>query len=222
MPTQKPMEIISDLFDSNTVVNMQQIKSALGEVSSMTVFRHLRQMSYRRSYNHNGRFYTKYDPSHYDHLGLCSYGTIRFSIDGTLIKTVKRLVLEAEAGSTHQELSNCLRIRVHNTLYNLLKKNQIDREKVLSIYVYLHPSLKVQELQLNMRKELIDQAVASNFTVGDDIIIQVLLTLIRHPGSAATDVMRYLQGHSPPITIQHIRFVFSMYELDSIEEKKGL
>ena len=53
------------------------------------------------------------------------------------------------------------------------------------------------------------------------MIIQVLLAIIRHPGSNEGDVTRYLHGHSPPITLQHVRIIFERYDLNNVEEKKG-
>jgi hypothetical protein len=39
--------------------------------------------------------------------------------------------------------------------------------------------------------------------VSDAVIIQVLLVLIRHPGSRPADVVRRLRGHDPPIIRPH-------------------
>jgi hypothetical protein len=57
--------------------------------------------------------------------------------------------------------------------------------------------------------------------VSDQVVIQVLLTLLHHPASTAADVVRYLRGHSPPITAMQVRIVFARYELDSIGKKGG-
>jgi len=58
-------------------------------------------------------------------------------------------------------------------------------------------------------------------TIGDPVIIQILLTLLHHPGAKAAGVVRYLRGHSPPITMAEVRIVFTRYELDSIGKKGG-
>jgi hypothetical protein len=36
---------------------------------------------------------------------------------------------------------------------------------------------------------------------------------------ARCDLVRYLRGHSPPITAMQVRIVFTRYELDSIGKK---
>jgi hypothetical protein len=38
---------------------------------------------------------------------------------------------------------------------------------------------------------------------------------------ARCDLVRYLRGHSPPITAMQVRIVFTRYELDSIGKKGG-
>lgn len=224
MSRHRSAETILKLFESKTVVDLPAIQTTLGGASAMSVFRYLKHVPYRRSYNHNGRYYTKHDPSRYDRFGLWSYGDIYFSMDGSLKNTVRRLVREAEAGVTHQELYACLRVRVHNTLYELLGKGEIERERVISIYIYLHIDHTIQKAQIRRRTEQIayQQAAAAKGKLSDQIIIQVLLTLIHHPGAKAADVVRYLQGHSPPISMSQVSIVFARYDLDNIGGKKGL
>jgi hypothetical protein len=70
MAQPRSAETLLDLFASETVVDLPRIQEALGGASSMTAFRYLRQIPYRRSYNHNGRYYCLHEPSRYDRLGL--------------------------------------------------------------------------------------------------------------------------------------------------------
>jgi hypothetical protein len=63
--------------------------------------------------------------------------------------------------------------------------------------------------------------VAAVAEISDAVIIQVLLTLLRHPGSDAADVVRHLHGHSPPIPMNQVRAVFDRYHLDNLAEKGG-
>ena len=216
---RSPQQLLQ-LLESKPVVDLAAIRSALGDVSVMTAFRYLKQVPYRRSYNHNGRYYTVHDPSRYDRLGLYSHGDIHFSADGSLRNTVRRLVHEAEAGATHRELHDRLEVRVHNTLADLLHKGEVDRERLMQVYVYLHVEPAVRRAQLRRRKGLI-AAAAVEAEVTDAIVIQVLLTLLRHPGAKAADVLRYLRGHSPPIMMGHVRAVFDRYDLDELGEKGG-
>jgi len=211
-------DVLLKLFAQKTVVDLPAIQEALGGVTAMTAFRYLRQVPYRRSYNHNGGYYCLYEPSRCDRLGLWSVGDIRFSKDGSLKATVRRLVHEAAAGTTHRELADWLRLRVHNTLLSLVRGGEVSREQVEAVYVYLHTEAAIREEQLVRRREQVgrrlpDTDVAGETSLDDAVVIQVLLTLIRHPGSGPTQVVRRLRGHAPPITSQQVHAVFTRYDL---------
>ena len=196
MAQSRSAENLRDLFASETVVDLPRIQAALGGASSMTAFRYLRQISYRRSYNHNGRYYCLHEPSRYDRLGLWSVGDVHFSVDGSLAKTVRRLVHEMEAGATHRELQERVRVRVHNTLLTLLRRGEIERERLAQLYVYLHRDADIREVQIQRRETLLNAGDAARIGAGipDEIIIQVLLTLLHHPGAKAAQVVRYPGG----------------------------
>ena len=223
MPTHRSPHTLLKLFESKKVVDLQALQKALGNVSAMTVFRYLKQIPYRSSYNHNGRYYTMHEPSRYDRYGLWSYGDIHFSMDGNLSQTVRRLVYEAEAGATHQELYERLRVRVHNTLYVLFRKGEIERKQVVSVYIYLHTDPTIQEVQLKHRNQQIvtQESDIAEGKINDRIVIQILLTLLRNPGAKAVEVVQHLYGHSPPISMDQVRTVFEIYNLDNIKEKGG-
>ena len=223
MAQSRSAETLRDMFASETVVDLPRIQVALGGASSMTAFRYLRQIPYRRSYNHNGRYYCLHEPSRYDRLGLRSVGDVHFSVDGTLGKTVRRLVYEMQAGATHRELQERVRVRVHNTLLTLLRRGEIERERLAQLYVYLHPDADIREEQIQRRGALLDagKTVRIETAVPDEIVIQVLLTLLHHPGAKAAQVLRYLRGHSPPVSMGQVEAVFARYDLESIGKKGG-
>ena len=50
-----------------------------------------------------------------------------------------------EAGATHRELQDRLRVRVHNTLLTLLRRSEIERERLAQLYVYLHRDADIRE-----------------------------------------------------------------------------
>jgi hypothetical protein len=214
MPSRRSPDLLLELLKAKPVVDLATIRSALGHVSGMTAFRYLRRVPYRRSYNKNGRYYSLHDPSRYDRSGLWSWQDIHFSVDGSLRNTVRRLVHEAEAGASHRELQERLRVRAYNTLLDLLHKGEIDREQLAEVYIYLHTNAGVRTSQLQRRQELLARiAESQEAEASEEVIIQVLLTVIRHPGSGPGDVVRRLRGHSPPVTMQQVQTVFTRYEL---------
>jgi len=214
MSLHRSPSLLLELLRSKPVVDLATIRSALGNVSHMTAFRYLRQVPYRRSYNQNGRYYSHHEPSRYDRFGLWSWQDIHFSVDGSLRNTVRRLVREAEAGATQRELQERLRVRVYNTLLDLLRKGEIDRDRLARVYVYLHTDRGVRASQLQRREEMLRSIAESREAeTSDEVIIQVLLTLIRYPGLGPGEVVRRLRGHSPPVTTQQAEAVFTRYEL---------
>lgn len=203
------------ILESRPAVDLPAICAALGGVSPMTAFRHLRQVAYRRSYNRNGRYYSRHDPSRYDRLGLWSWQGIHFSVDGSLKNTVRRMVHEANGGATQRELQERLRVRVHNTLLDLLRQGEVARERLVKLYLYLHTDEQVRAAQLERRRELLSQAAEgrAETEISDEVVIQVLLILIRHPGLEPAEVSRRLRGHSPPVTRTQVEAVFTRYAL---------
>jgi hypothetical protein len=220
VPKPRSAQKLMQVFTEKKVVDLPCIQTALGDVSVQTTFRYLKLVPYRRSYNHNGRYYALYDASRFDRLGLWSFDGIYFSVDGSLLHTVRRLVHEAPAGATHRELQQQLQLRVHNTLLDLWRKAQISRESVSGFYVYLHPEDTVRQAQMTRRQELLSTQ-QTEAEVADSMVIEVLLVLIRYPGSNIAEVVRRLRGHAPPIGAEHVRVIFDRYDLDQLGEKRG-
>jgi hypothetical protein len=225
MTTDPSPDRLHELLRAQKVVDLPTMQATLGGVSSMTVFRHLRVVPYRRSYNHNGRYYTLYDPARFDRHGLWSFDDVHFSVDGSLRKSVRRLIEQAEAGATHRELHQRLRVRVHNTVLALVRAAEVERERMAEVYVYLHIDPHVRAAQRQRREEMRASVRAvtreDEAEVSDYSIIQVLLVLIHHPGAGPQEVARRLRGHSPPIPLMAVGAVFARYQLDDIGKKGG-
>ena len=184
-------EAITELLASTDVVQFKDIQTALDHASRATAFRYLKRVPYQRSYNYNGRYYTRKDSARYDRHGLFSCGDIHFSRDGSVSETLKRLVRESISGLTARELQALLQVRVQVFLLDAVRHNAVTREKIGGLYIYLHTDSAVRESQLH------------------------------HPKAKAADVVRYLQGHSPPIPMLQVNAVFARYDLVSIGKKGG-
>ena len=216
-------DMIVQLLQLKDVVTFEEIQNALGSASRATTFRYLKHVSYMRSYNHNGRYYTFRDPTRFDRWGLYGQGDILFSRDGKLGNTVKRLVRESEMGMTQRELQDLLQVRVQVLLLEAVRHDEIRRELVGRLYLYLHNDSEIADTQLKKRHGQITnhRSLQNSVIIDDHIIIKVLLILIRHPDSQPVDVTHALRGHVPPITEDQVIEVFSRYDLDEIGKKKG-
>jgi hypothetical protein len=225
MPKRSP-ETLLKLFESNEVLEFKDLQAALGYASRATTFRYLKQIPYHRSYNYNGRYYTRQDLTRYDRFGLFCWKDILFSRDRTLGETVRRLVGESAAGWTQRELQEVLRVRLGVVLLEAFEKGELARETVNGFYVYLDIDPLVRQAQLSQRQEQIaavERAMtARELEVSDAVAIAILLTLLRHPAATAAEVVRRLRGHCPAITLAQVRVIFARYELEHIDQKGGV
>src|ERR1035438_1564938 len=69
----------------NRVATLPQLKQLLGTEADITVFRKLKELSYRTSYSHRGSFYTLDEIADFDERGLWSFDSVWFSRHGTLV-----------------------------------------------------------------------------------------------------------------------------------------
>ena len=131
---------------------------------------------------------------------------------------------ESEAGWTQRELQALLRVRVQVLLLRAVRQEAIRRETVSGLYLYLHIDPAIGEIQLQRRQEQIAARQSGETAIArldDSMIIQVLLILIRHPGSRPANVVRALRGHSPPIGLDQVVEIFTRYDLNDVGKKGG-
>ena len=89
---------------------MTEHKEMLGTQADATIFRKLRELSYRSSYSHRGRYYTLDEVADYDEWGLWLYRSVWFSRRGSLMATAEALVecpICLEPENLHTEMVQC-------------------------------------------------------------------------------------------------------------------
>ena len=101
----------------------------------------------------------------------------RFSRFGHLKETVIHLVDQSVAGKTHEELEKQLRLRVHNTLLDLVRAGKIAREAFEGVFVYLSIRTDGAQQQRVRRREGVSDSVQD--VLPDGIVIEVLAEIIR-------------------------------------------
>ena len=124
---EKARQALRKLIRRMSVVDIAVLCEELGTRSRMTVFRRLKEIGYRTSFTHAGRFYTLEDLPAFDELGLWFHKEAGFSREGTLKATLVAHVERAPDGRTHAELQHVLSVRVHNPLLDLLREGRIAR-----------------------------------------------------------------------------------------------
>src|SRR5579864_8948577 len=74
------------------IATLPELKRALGTTADITVFRKLKELSYRTSYSHRGRYYTLQEIPQFDPQVLWSFRQVWFSGWGNLVTTLESLV----------------------------------------------------------------------------------------------------------------------------------
>ena len=214
---------ILDLLEKKKIVKFGEIQKTLGDVSRITTCRYLQQVPYIRSYNFNGSWYTHRNQVNFDRHGLYSHGDVHFSRDGSMTDTVKRMVREAKAGYTQRELQAILHVRVQVALLATVRNQKLCRERIEGLYVYIHCDESIGKTQLQRRYNEISSSQIKTDPIlpKDGTIILILLELIRHPDAGTADIVRYLYGTSPLVSISEVDAVFRRFNLDGIGKKKG-
>jgi hypothetical protein len=179
MTIRESAEALRKLVRRSVVFDLETLFGLLDTRSRMTVFRRLRQLGYHSSYTHAGRYYTLRDIPRFDERGLWFHRDIGFSQAGTLKQTVAQQVEQAPDGRTHEELTQLLRVRVHNTLLDLLRQGRIGRERLQSVFLYVSADPAQAAAQVAARKELAAALVEMLRVATDEEVVEVLVEALR-------------------------------------------
>ena len=172
------------------VLELIAIQSEVGR-SRRSLFRDLAQIDYLASFTHAGRYYTLVELVRFDEHGLWFHGNIGFSRVGTLKETVVKAVEESEVGCTHLELARRLRVRVHNTLFDLVSHQRIARHAWQRCQLYVSRAAARAAQQVAGREEQSATALSPASTMA---VLAEALRLSRAPIDIPTLTARLRTG----------------------------
>ena len=206
-------EALMGLFRTRPVADLAQLYATLDTASRMSVFRRLSAVGYLSSYSHAGRFYTLREIPQFDRDGLWCYQGVCFSRHGSLKSTVAHLVDEAPAGRTHHELYVQLRIRVQNTLLELVQAQRIGRDAWAGSYVYVSAEASRAAAQRAARRQPREEASDEAIDVPTAVVIDVLLELIQGAGVRidAASVAERLRVRGVTVTADQVDRLFRLH-----------
>lgn len=161
------------LLLNKKVCTLQEMKDSLGTDVDMTVFRKLKQLSYRTSYSHSGRYYTLDKIAQFDDNGLWFYYSVCFSRYGNLLSTLEHLVNDSKTGFYANELEILLDVGVMESLLRLVKKGTIAREKIAGRYLYCSTDSLLRKRQIMSRRIKISDTESLSDEVKAAIILFV-------------------------------------------------
>lgn len=209
-PNVKKLE---NFFRHRPIARLDELRRAL-HVSGRTVLRTLGRMGYLSSYSHAGKYYTLARTPSFDADGLWAHSGVLFSSHRTLRNTVVHLVNKASAGHTHPELQDRLRLRVYDTLHDLVAAREIGRAEIERLYLYVSAEPTAAEAQIAERQRLIAEPLPRSGPLPDPaVVIEVLLAVIHShkPDVAALAALMRAQGKA--ITPGQVEAVWAHYEL---------
>lgn len=155
--SQAPVERLRDAFHRDHVLVLPEMMEILGTSAKMTVVRRLRELDYRSSYSHTGKYYTLTEAGRWNDRGLWVWEGIRFSLHGTLLATLQSLIDTAPAGGLAEELEAEVGVRVHNALATLHARGQVERHQIGGAFLYVSTSGGERQLR-RRRRSLAKQA----------------------------------------------------------------
>src|ERR1700751_2157555 len=117
------------------IADLLELKRVLGTDTPLTVFRKLKQLDYRASYTHRGRFYTLPEIAHFDDRGLWSQEGVWFSRHGTLLARVEIFVNQSSQGYYAQELADELHADVQQPLRHLVTHQRLGRVAIMGQFL---------------------------------------------------------------------------------------
>ncbi|HDZ26223.1 MAG TPA: hypothetical protein ENH65_06890 [Candidatus Aminicenantes bacterium] len=171
-------KILKSFLQDHKIATMLELKNALGTDVDMTVFRKLRELSYRTSYTHRGKYYTMDEIAGFDNQGLWFNRSVGFSVYGTLVNTAKSFIEKSESGLSAAELKDILNVEVKESLLRLSRKEQLHREKISGLYVYFSPETFTRKKQVLLRRGREAEPGFSLENLGSDLLAHELKAAI--------------------------------------------
>jgi hypothetical protein len=153
MPSALDGSVLELLLEKRKIVTLEELKTALGSSSTMTVFRKLKPLGYQTSYSHRGKYYTLIRTPSFDEQGLWEYDAVWFSRYGNLLGTSQHFVETSEQGVTAIELAVMLHVEVKEPLLALYRAKRIERKEIDNLYVYVSRDPGQRRSQLLRRGE---------------------------------------------------------------------
>ncbi len=161
---------LAEVLQARKIATMPELKAALGTRVDLTVFRKLRELGYRTSYSHRGRYYTLTGIAQFGDSGLWSYRSVWFSRFGTLVNTAEVFVTGSELGYFAEELDNVLHVGTKAALLKLYRRGQVHREEVSDRYLYCSPDAEIRRDQVEARRQIESRPAMSRSIIDGEVV----------------------------------------------------
>lgn len=227
LPPDAAENALRGYFRKHRVAEISELFRLLDTGSRMSVFRRLKAIGYRSSFNYAGRYYTLADVPQFDQWGLWFHRDAGFSCAGTLKATVAKLVEGSAAGMTPKELLALLKLPVANALYNTLHalhhEARIERQELGGYHLYVSADRQRANKQLMERRQAIGQEPSSTVPMSDDTLIAVLVEALQGAELlvSAAMVASRLAARGVVVTAAQVEQIFTRYGLEPGKKTVG-
>ncbi len=207
---------LRSFFHKHRIAEIAELFRLLETRSRMSVFRRLKAVGYRSSFNHAGRYYTLADVPRFDQWGLWFHRNVGFSRTGTLKATVVELVEGSTMGMTPKELLALLKLPVANTLYNTLHELRqgtvIGRQVLAGCHLYVSVDPEKADEQLLKRR----QQTSMEMPISDETVIAVLVEALQGAEVLVAPSMlaSRLAARDVVVTATQVERIFTRYDLE--------
>jgi hypothetical protein len=177
-PTEFSATFLVELLRGQKIATLPELMAAMGANSRRTVFRKLKELHYRTSYSHRGRYYTLDELAEFDGRGLWAYKDVCFSVHGTLLSTAAVMVENAEYGYFVEELDNLLNVGTKDALRKLVRDSRLTRKEVAGRFLYCSTNTSRRRQQLLGRRALLAEPSVAGPLPDADIMPEELRAAI--------------------------------------------
>jgi len=213
---------LRNLFRRTPIVELEALYRTLKTRTYMSVVRRLILLGYVTSYTHRGRYYTLREIPQFDEFGLWHFGNVGFCRGATLKAAVRELVEKSEAGRTHHELQDLLRVRAHDDLLDHVRAGRIGR-KLFDDKHWLYLSANTSHATKQWARRLAQKKQAAvllgplTAAMTIEVLVEVLQSTQPRVLVTPEQVVRRLHHQGVRVPLEHVQWVFERHELG----KKG-
>src|ERR1700680_232815 len=220
-PTVFSADVLRQFLRRSGIATLPQLKRLLGTEANITVFRKLKELSYRTSYSHRGSFYTLDEIAAFDEHVLGSFDSVWFSRHGTLVATAEVCVTQAPAGYFASELKDILHVPVKEPLLRLFEQDRIARQTVSGLYLYCASNPRTRQQQVRARQTLLEQAAAAPAAIRSDQVSDELRAAIVLFASVLDEQQRRLYAGLESLRLGGDRQIADLLHLDPHTVARG-
>lgn len=213
-------DVLRSRFNKCSVFTINELSKAVG-VTGRTICRDLKAIGYLSSFSHAGKHYTLLSVPVFNAYGLWFYRDIGFSKHGTLRATIVVLIRESPSGYTHEEFQAILRLKVHNTLHDLVRDRLIGRVQLDAVFLYVALDANVSRQQVERRKTVLPMPPPSTDDRTLDLasVVEILLIVIHKRQASVSQIRSILGTKSVIVSDREVGEVLERYGLKKKEKR---